>query len=271
MEPFEKQATKLLLEIEELTRGDLPDLLKQGQLKDLLKYQKLNEARMDALYRKYWAESDKIKKNVKVYPIVIFDEVEKANPSVHQMLLQIIDEGQLQMSNGETTSFADAFIILTGNVGAREINALMRGKIGFHTGDAKDKTREIDQTVNAELKKHFLPELIGRLRKENAIIIFNELNEEALLNILNLELDKIKKRLDDAKLKIKLKFTAEAKRHLLRISNTSEYGARELSGMVEHWLLVPLAYAICSEEIEKGDELRVDFREGDLIFEKSKK
>jgi ATP-dependent Clp protease ATP-binding subunit ClpA len=139
----------------------------------------------------------------KPYSLILFDEIEKAHPEVFNILLQILDNGRLTDSKGRTVNFKNTIIILTSNIGS---DTLLKSSIGFNSSE-KDKIEKIEDKVKESLKKYFKPEFLNRL---DEIIIFHQLHEKELLQIVSIQLEKIQERLK--KQNIKLSVSTKAKK-----------------------------------------------------------
>ncbi|MDP0489788.1 MAG: ATP-dependent Clp protease ATP-binding subunit [Verrucomicrobiota bacterium JB023] len=199
----------------------------------------------------------------KPYSVVLFDEVEKAHPDVMNLLLQILEEGTLTDSQGRKIDFRNTIIILTSNVGASTIKKQTSLGFGAMSSDEGDfegmKAKIIDQA-----KKHFRPEFLNRL---DDMVVFNLLEKAALSRIVDLEISKLLKRLEERE--ISLTLSAEARDYLIEKGYDSDYGARPMRRAVERYLEDPLAEAILRGEVKNGDEV-VATREDDakeLSFE----
>ena len=175
------------------------------------------------------------------YSIVLFDEIEKADTEVLNLLLQILDDGRVTDSNGRTVDFKNTIIIMTSNIGSEE--AL--------TGDKKK--------VLDELRHYLRPEFINRV---DEIIIFNPLSKDVIYEILDKIIEEIEDRLKDKNLKIKL--TDEARNYLVDIGYDVNYGARPLKRAVSRSIETILAEKIINGEVKYGDTVTFDYN-GELI------
>ena len=173
------------------------------------------------------------------YSVVLFDEVEKAHPDVINMLLQILEEGRITDTLGRKIDFRNTVVIMTSNVGVAEIAGT--GTLGFAT-DAVTESVKMEERLQAIAKKYFKPEFINRL---DELVIFRQLDKTALISIIDLELEKLRKIL--AEKGLTLSVSNKVKEFLLKKDFEPEYGARPLRRAVEHWIEDPLA-----EEILKG-------------------
>jgi len=195
--------------------------------------------------------------------IVLFDEIEKANPRIWDLLLGILEDGEVQLANGEITSFRNSFILMTTNVGSREIKRLTEKPMGFEVPSRAGLRENVDKLIYEETKKAlskmFRPEFVGRLGKE--IVVFRMLGDEDYLKILNIFLSEIQERLSGKKIKpppILLNYSDNFKKFLVKEGSSQEYGARILRDVVKKYVESPLAFAISSGELIPGDKVLFD-------------
>lgn len=189
----------------------------------------------------------------KPYSIVLFDEIEKAHPSVFDVFLQIMDEGKLHDRLGKEGDFSNALILFTSNIGSKFIvESINEGK-GF------PKSNQLMEIMT----QNFRPEFLGRLTE---IIPFGPISIENALGIFEIHL---KKELFDLlkTLKIALEITMEAKQHLVNSGFNATYGARPLKGIIRSELRRPLAKKIIAEEINEGSNILVSLKENTLIWD----
>ena len=201
------------------------------------------------------------------YSIVVFDEVEKAHPEVHNMLLQIMEEGHLSDAKGRKVDFRNAIIVMTSNIGA---DVIRKGStLGFaHKRDEATEERQsyddMRKKLNDSLKRAFRPEFINRL---DATVIFRALNKEDILKIVSLELDKVSLRLTDHDLV--LTATEEALAVLAELGYDAEFGARPLKRIIQQKVEDPLSDKLLSGEFQNGNSILVTVDpDGDLILER---
>ncbi len=192
------------------------------------------------------------------YSIVLFDEVEKAHPDVMHMLLQILEEGKLTDGLGRTVSFKNTIIILTSNLGAEFTRK--GASLGFTTGDAREDYESLKQKMLEEAKRVFKPELLNRI---DEIIVFRPLGREELVQILDLEMEKVRQRL--AARGLQLKLTPEARDFLISQGYNPQYGARPMRRAVERYLEDPLAEHILRGDLH-GEVIEVRVENGQLVF-----
>jgi ATP-dependent Clp protease ATP-binding subunit ClpC len=178
----------------------------------------------------------------KPYSIVLFDEIEKAHPDIFNVLLQVMDEGRLTDRQGHIVDFKNTIIIMTSNVGTRQLSEFGSG-IGFDTGEIDDKLSE--RTLTKALNRTFPPEFVNRL---DNIVVFNPLNRESLAQILSLELYPLKLRLEV--MGYELEVTEETKEKLLNESLNRKFGARPLKRAIQTWIEDPITDLLLSGEIE---------------------
>lgn len=208
--------------------------------------------------------------------VIIFDEFEKAHPKLEEILLTIIQEGCLTLSNGSVTDFRNAIIILTSNVGSEEIARVLKGTgIGFTARPPALDTQEIDRTIYRQslkaAERKFKPEFIGRVKKN--IVAFRPLAKTDYLKIIDLHLAEIQQRVKTSGKGIRL-FISDAMKEFLVAEGISEgaYGARPLNDEVEKRITTPLARAINSGQIQEGELVYFDFdlNKGVVMYRESK-
>ncbi len=197
------------------------------------------------------------------YRVILLDEVEKAHPEVFNSLLQILDDGRLTDGHGRTVDFKNTVVIMTSNVGAELIRRQM--SIGFAPKkEAKAQKLDYDtmkERVLAEMKKTFRPEFINRI---DEIIVFHQLTEEQLRQIVDLLVEDLQKRLADRKLNIEL--SDKAKSWLAREGYDPVYGARPLRRAIERYVENPLSTKLLRGEFSEGDTVMVDLGDKGLTF-----
>ena len=178
----------------------------------------------------------------KPYSIVLFDEIEKAHPDIFNVLLQVMDEGRLTDRQGHVVDFKNTIIILTSNVGTRQLNDFGAG-IGFGVDNLDDKTSE--RTLVKALQRTFPPEFVNRL---DDIIVFHALDDEALAQILWLELRPLQARLEA--MGYTLELTDETRQEILRLARDKQYGARPLKRAIQTLIEDPLTDKMLAGELE---------------------
>ncbi len=190
----------------------------------------------------------------KPYSIILLDEIEKAHPDVFNLLLQALDDGQLTDSLGRKIDFRNTVIIMTSNIGARQLQDFGTG-VGFGTKAKKDSVdKDTQAVIQSALKKAFAPEFLNRI---DDLILFNSLSKEDIHKIIDIELSKLYKRIDELGFNIEL--TDQAKDFIADKGYDSKYGARPLKRSIQKYLEDPLAEQIIQHEIGDGDKLVVDY------------
>ena len=184
------------------------------------------------------------------YAVVLLDEIEKAHPDVFNMLLQIMEEGQLTDSFGRHVDFRNVIIIMTSNIGAELIKNNARFGFGKRSEDADYE--KMKETLNNEIERYFRPEFINRL---DDTIVFRALNREDLVTIVEYELAKVGKRLVDQELTMTLE--QSAKDFLIDKGYNPDFGARPLRRAIEHHVEDPLSEAILRGEFTPGQNIRI--------------
>ncbi len=189
------------------------------------------------------------------YSIVVFDEIEKAHPDTFNMLLQIMEEGMLTDARGRKVDFRNAIIIMTSNIGADEI--LRQGRIGFALEtletDAEHAYQDMRQRLINQLSKLFRPEFINRL---DATIVFHALSQEDIRQIVNLEMGKLRLRVQDSAMDIEL--TDAARDWLCEKGYSPEFGARPLRRLIQQDIETRLSDEILSGGLHSGDTIVID-------------
>ncbi len=191
----------------------------------------------------------------KPYSVLLLDEIEKAHPDVFHLLLQMLDDGQLTDSLGRRVDFKNTIIIMTSNIGSRQLKDFGMG-VGFNTPARQAASKEYTQSVieNA-LKKTFAPEFLNRV---DDVVIFDSLMKEHIFRIIDIELRKLFKRIDDLGYHIKL--TDAAKEYIAEKGWDPSFGARPLKRSIQKYLEDPLAEEIIRTKIKAGDTLQVDYK-----------
>jgi ATP-dependent Clp protease ATP-binding subunit ClpC len=201
------------------------------------------------------------------YSIVVFDEIEKAHPEAHNMLLQIMEEGHLSDARGHKVDFRNAIIVMTSNVGADMIKR--QTSIGF----SMKKDEELEERLAYDemrkklldsLKRVFRPEFINRL---DSVIVFRSLSKADIQQIVQLELDKVARRLEEHT--ITLSATPAALDSLAELGYDPEMGARPLRRVIQQKVEDPLSDAMLGGEFADGDVVIVDLREGEVVLRHS--
>jgi ATP-dependent Clp protease ATP-binding subunit ClpC len=197
----------------------------------------------------------------KPFSVVLFDEIEKAHPDVFNTLLQILEEGRLTDAQGRTVDFKNTVIIMTSNLGTRDLH---KKAVGFHVEDEEQSYEYMKEKVTEELRKHFRPEFINRI---DEIIVFHELTMSELKQIVDLMLLRVRDQLESQKLDIAL--TDDAKEFLGTRGYDPELGARPLRRAIQRLLEDPLSERVLLGEFKAGTTILVglDEENEELTFE----
>ena len=190
----------------------------------------------------------------KPYSVVLLDEIEKAHPDVFHLLLQVLDEGRLTDSLGRSVDFKNTIIIMTSNIGSRQLKDFGRG-VGFSTPKTADEESEhAKYIVQKALKRAFAPEFLNRI---DDVIMFNTLSKEDIFKIIDIELKGLYDRVES--LDYKLKISKAAKDYIAEKGYDSQYGARPLKRAIQKYLEDEMAEVIIKASLSEGDTISVGF------------
>jgi ATP-dependent Clp protease ATP-binding subunit ClpC len=201
--------------------------------------------------------TEAIRKNP--YSVVLFDEIEKAHPDISQILLQIMDEGELKDSNGKVANFRNSIILLTGNVGYKSFDT--QKTMGFSGGESSPSFADSRKNVIEEAKKTFKPEFINRL---DEIIIFRSLSKEDNIKIAKLELSKLSSRLQEQG--IKIKYTPKVVKFLIEKGTSVRNGARFLKRAIQKNIEDKISLMIVSKQVREKQTIKVSQKQRELVF-----
>jgi ATP-dependent Clp protease ATP-binding subunit ClpC len=203
--------------------------------------------------------SEKVRR--RPYSVILLDEVEKAHPDVFNMLLQVLDDGFLTDSLGRKINFQNTIIIMTSNIGARQVNDFGKG-VGFETSTLKSQAFDIEKNViQSALKKTFAPEFLNRI---DDIVIFNALEKEDIDKIVEIELKVLTLRIK--KLGYELSLTSEAKSFISEKGFDKKNGARPLKRSIQKYIEDLLADQIVNNKIQEGDIIEIHYnKDGDFL------
>ena len=193
----------------------------------------------------------------KPYSVILFDEVEKAHPDVFNVLLQVLDDGRMTDGQGRTVDFKNTVIVMTSNLGSQMIQSMALSSPDYDYGALK-------LAVMAEVKTHFRPEFVNRI---DEVVVFHALGEEHIKSIARIQLSILKNRV--SKLDYELEVTDAALGELAKAGFDPVYGARPLKRAIQSEIENPLAKAILEGRFAPRDRIRVDYRGGRMVFEKS--
>lgn len=193
------------------------------------------------------------------YSVVLFDEIEKAHPDVWNILLQILEDGQVTDSLGRRVDFRNTIIIMTSNVGAELIRK--QNVMGFGVKHDEQDYAANKEKILTEAKKIFKPEFLNRLNDQ---IVFHSLTKEDLTQIISIEVSKVAERLKDKSMTLEL--TPAALNFIIDKGYDPQYGARPLRRAIEQYIEDPLAEEIIHGKAHQGDHLEADLKEDHIIF-----
>ena len=203
--------------------------------------------------------SEKVRRNP--YSVILFDEVEKAHPDVFNILLQVLDDGHITDAQGRKIDFKNTVIIMTSNAGAENIVSPKR--LGFASNDdAGERYKFMKDRVMEEVKRMFKPEFLNRI---DEIIVFHQLNQDHMKEIVNIMLAGIGKR-TERQMNLSLSVSEEAKTFLVEKGYDEKYGARPLRRAIQNYLEDKLAEAVLDGTVAAGDQVRVERGEDGLKF-----
>ncbi|MEZ4929466.1 MAG: ATP-dependent Clp protease ATP-binding subunit [Chitinophagales bacterium] len=198
----------------------------------------------------------------KPYSVVLLDEIEKAHPDIFNLLLQVLDEGMLTDGLGRKIDFKNTLIIMTSNIGARDLKEFGTG-VGFATKAKQDANTDISQgVISKALKRTFAPEFLNRI---DDVVMFNALSKDDIHKIIDIVLKGVYKRLEDLGYNVKL--TKAAKDFIAEKGYDPSFGARPLHRAIQKYLEDPLAEEILNKKPEVGDILQADFNKADNKIE----
>lgn len=207
--------------------------------------------------------SDKVRQNP--YSVILFDEIEKAHPDVFNILLQVLDDGQITDSKGRRISFKNTIIIMTSNTGASRI--IDPKHLGFNNGTSEKQDYEkMKSSVMEEVKKNFKPEFINRI---DEIIVFHALSEKDVRSIVNIMLRSLAKQVKE-QMDIDLKFTETLRTVLAKESYDKKYGARPLRRMIQSKVEDALAEEVLAGNVTEADKVTVSYKNQKVTFSVAK-
>ena len=198
----------------------------------------------------------------KPYSIVLLDEIEKAHQDVFNLLLQVMDDGRLTDTQGRTIDFRNTVIIMTSNVGTRQLKEFGRG-VGFSAMAGKDDKEVSRSVIQKALNKQFSPEFLNRI---DEIITFDQLELDAILQIISVELRGLYKRVED--LGMTLEITEEAQKFIAEKGYDKQFGARPLRRAIQQHLEDGISELIVEENVHAGDTILAELKDGKVVIGK---
>lgn len=193
----------------------------------------------------------------KPYSVVLLDEIEKAHPDVFNLLLQMLDDGQLTDSLGRRADFRNTIIIMTSNIGSRQVKDFGKG-IGFETEHRRENTEYAKQIIEKQMKRSFSPEFLNRI---DDIVLFDALEQKDINKITEIELTEVYKRVGE--IGYSLEITPEAKSFVAKKGYDPQYGARPLKRAIQKYIEEELAESLITNTFAKGTKLIIDIEEDD--------
>ena len=200
-------------------------------------------------YEKGGQLTEKVKN--KPYSVVLFDEIEKAHPDVFNVFLQLLDEGHLTDGTGRKINFKNTIIIMTSNIGIKELQDFGKG-IGFNVNS--DDTKATNTIIEKAIKKQFKPEFINRL---DQIITFNYLNEETLTKIIDIQMSDLKERLEESN--YVLKVDKNIKDYIVKLGYDKNYGARDIQRTIQKYVEDPISEELLLEKLPKSANIYINY------------
>ena len=197
----------------------------------------------------------------KPYSVILFDEVEKAHPEVFNLLLQLLDDGRLTDSHGRTVDFRNAVVIMTSNIGSVHIQEMLEERAKKPEAYWAQSNTELKERMMADLRSFFRPEFLNRV---DEIVIFNPLTKELLKQIVEIQVNRMKRYIAEKNVDIRL--TEKAKEYFAGIGFDPIYGARPLKRALQREILNPLAMKILDRTFREGDTVLVDYEKDTLHF-----
>ncbi|MEW6378872.1 MAG: ATP-dependent Clp protease ATP-binding subunit [bacterium] len=195
------------------------------------------------------------------YSVVLIDEIEKANPEIFNILLQVLDEGRLTDSHGRHVDFKNTVLIMTSNLATRNIE--QKTTVGFQKADEVFSYKRMKDTIMDALKKTFNPEFINRI---DETIVFHALNQEHIRKIMGLAIQELNHRLESKNLYVELK--PEAEEWLLKKGYQPDYGARPVKRVIQRYVEDPISEELLKGNFKEGDILQIGVENGEITFAK---
>ena len=197
------------------------------------------------------------------YSLILFDEIEKAHHEVFNILLQVLDNGCLTDGKGKSVNFKNSIIIMTSNVGSHYFKAM--SGLGFSSAEKDDsdlrKEEDFKEKARSALREGFKPEFLNRI---DEIVVFNSLKKEDIQKIVDIQLEKVEKRLTEKGIKVTI--DPSLRRHIADNGFDAEYGARPIKRLIQKLILDKLADKIIRGDIKEGGKIKIGFAESAISF-----
>jgi len=202
---------------------------------------------------------------------ILFDEIEKSSDALWRLLLGVLDKGTLTLGDNHKVDLSRTVVVMTSNLGAEQMSRLAHGGIGFTSSGRGDSVRQTDKRIEsvalAAARHYFSPEFMNRLDK---VVVFHGLSPAQLNEILDIELEQVRERVQLAQPEIGFEFTCtpETKAFLIREGTDAKYGARPLKRAIERHLILPMARLLSTKQIASSDNVTVEVAPGkaELVF-----
>jgi ATP-dependent Clp protease ATP-binding subunit ClpA len=194
------------------------------------------------------------------YAVILFDEVEKAHPEVFNILLQVLDEGKLTDNKGRVANFKNTIIIMTSNIGSNHIQKME--SLGFNVSEVGNEYDSVKEKVMSSLKEFFKPEFLNRL---DDVIIFDILTKENIKKIVNLQIEIVRKRLEEKN--IALNISEEAIEYVAEKSYDPHFGARPIRRYIQTHILNKVANMMIDRVFSNGGKVEVKMKKDELTVE----
>jgi ATP-dependent Clp protease ATP-binding subunit ClpC len=201
--------------------------------------------------------SEKVRR--KPYSVVLLDEIEKAHPDIFNLLLQVLDEGRLTDSNGRSIDFKNTILIMTSNIGSKELKDFGNG-VGYATATKRNVVGKNKEIIEKAIKKTFSPEFLNRLDEQ---ILFNPLTKEDLEKIIDIELKGVYSRVEE--IGYKLKISPSAKKFVASAGYDPQYGARPLKRAIQKYIEDPVSEAIITKKVPVGNTIELTLEKGEVV------
>lgn len=197
----------------------------------------------------------------KPFSVILLDEIEKAHPDIYNILLQVLDEGQLSDNLGHKVNFKNCIIIMTSNIGAKEI---VKGKgFGFSTPDKETTYQDMKKKVLSDVKKVFRPEFLNRL---DEVIVFRALNKDNISNIVEIMMQEIYKAIEEKEMFLII--SESVKEFLINKGYDDNFGARPLRRAIQKYIEDPLSLEILENKFKPGDRIKAELKDDTIVFNK---
>jgi ATP-dependent Clp protease ATP-binding subunit ClpC len=195
--------------------------------------------------------------------IILFDEIEKAHPKIWTALLGLMDDGNLLLGKNERVNFKNCIIVMTTNVGSREIDKTLKGSLGFQIEDEDKKQVDIKKKAFEEVKDVFPPEFCNRF---DEVVAFKMLSQKDIEQIIGVQLKYFFNTLVESKIPLYIRYTDAVVQHIAKEGFNQQYGARHLNRVLKNKLYSPISKLITTNQLISGDVLTIDYENSTITF-----